>query len=164
MLNQKKLSLLIAAGLAVSLSVVPVFAEEAPPAGDQPTERRERGPRQSLAERLEAELKLTEEQKANVQPILVETQAQLNDIRKDENATREEKQAKRLQIIEALPAKVNPHLNDDQKETLAKFVERMKNPPERREGGWRNREGGDRGQRGQRGERGQRGDRQKPQQ
>jgi hypothetical protein len=143
MSNQKKMSLLIAAGLAVSLSAFPVFADDAPapPPGDGPAHH-ERGPRQSMFDRLETQLKLTDDQKATVHPIFVDAQAQLDAIRKDKDLSMEDKKAKRLEVIEALPDKVNPSLNDDQKAILAKFVERMKNPPQR----------GDHGPRGQHGD------------
>lgn len=132
MLNQRKMSVLIAAGLAVSLSAFPVFADDAPapPPGDAPAHH-ERGPRQSMFDRLETQLKLTDDQKTTVHPIFVDAQAQLDAIRKDKDLSVEDKKAKRLEVIEALPDKVNPTLNDDQKTILAKFVERMKNPPQR---------------------------------
>jgi len=162
MLNQKKLSLLIAAGLVVSLSAFPVFADDAPappPSGDAPAHH-ERGPRQSMFDRLETQLKLTDEQKTTVHPIFADAEKQLNDIRQNKDLTEDQKKEQRLAVIEGLPDKVNPSLDDTQKETFAKFVERMKNPPPRGEGGPR----GDRGQRGDRGPRGPRGDHQKPQQ
>ena len=131
MLNQKKLSLLIAAGLAVSLSAFPVFADDAPapPPADGPAHH-ERGPRMNMFDRLEAQLKLTDDQKTTVDPILKDAQTQTEAIRKDKSVSREDKRTQTLAIIEALPAKLNPTLNADQQATLAKFVDRMKNPPE----------------------------------
>lgn len=147
MLNHK-LSLLIAAGLAVSLSAFPALAEDAPPAGDAPPTKQERGPRQSMFERLEAQLKLTDEQKTVIHPIFVDAEAKLNDIRRNRELSPEDKKAQRLEVIEALPDKVNPSLDETQKATFAKFIERMKNPPERgRRGNWGNRGGRDRGDR-----------------
>lgn len=154
MLNQKKLSLLIAAGLAVSLSAFPVFADDAPPVGDPPPANHERGSRMSMFDRLETQLKLTDDQKTTVHPIFADAEAKLNDIRKDKELSPEDKKAQRLEVIEGLPDKVNPLLDDTQKVTFAKFVERMKNPPPRGEGRGRGR-GGD-------GARGPRGDRPKP--
>lgn len=132
MLNQKKLSLLIAAGLAVSLSAFPVFADDAPappPPGNPPPAHHERGPRVDMFDRLETQLKLTDDQKTTVDPILKDAQTQVEAIRKDKSVSREDKKTQTLAIIEGLPDKLNPTLNADQQATLAKFVERMKNPP-----------------------------------
>jgi len=161
MLDHKKLPLLVAAGLAASLMAIPSFAQDAPPADAPPKDapaQRERGPRQSMFERLETQLKLTEEQKATVHPIFADAEKQLNEIRANQDLSEEKKKEQRLAIVEGLPEKVNPSLDDEQKATLAKFVERMKNPPQRGERG----EQGERGGRGNRGPRGQRGDRQRP--
>ena len=133
MLNQKKLSLLIAAGLAVSLSAFPVFADDAPappPAGGPA--HHERGPRMNMFDRLETQLKLTDDQKTTVDPILKDAQTQTEAIRQDKSVSREDKKTQTLAIIEALPEKLNPTLNADQQATLAKFVDRMKNPPVRK--------------------------------
>lgn len=129
MLNHKKLSLFIAAGLAVSLSAFPALAQDAPPAGDPPRARQQRGPRMNMLDRLATQLKLTDDQKATVDPILKDAQTQMDAIRGDKDASREDKRAKTLVIVEGLPAKLNPTLNDDQKATVAAFVDRMKNPP-----------------------------------
>jgi hypothetical protein len=146
MLNQKKLSLLIAAGLAVSLSAFPVFADDAPPAGpppgDPPPANHEHGPRQSMLDRLETQLKLTDDQKTTVDPILKDAQSQINTIRENKDLAREDKRTQTLAVIEGLPDKLNPTLNDDQKATLAKFVDRMKNPPQRGQGGQHGGRGG----------------------
>ena len=143
MLNQKKLSLLIAAGLAVSLSAFPVFADDAPapPPGDAPAAHHERGPRMNMFDRLETQLKLTDDQKTTVDPILKDAQTQTEAIRKDKSVSREDKKTQTLAIVEGLPDKLNPTLNADQQATLAKFVERMKNPPARGEHGPRGQHG-----------------------
>jgi Spy/CpxP family protein refolding chaperone len=132
MLNQKKLSLLIAAGLAVSLSAFPVFADDAPappPAGGAPAHH-ERGPRMNMFDRLETQLNLTADQKTTVEPILKDAETQTEAIRKDKSVSREDKRTQTLAIVEGLPDKLNPTLNDDQKAILAKFVDHMKNPPQ----------------------------------
>ncbi len=142
MLNQKKLSLLIAAGLAISLSAFPVFADDAPaqPPGDAPAQKQHK-PRMSMMDRLETQLKLTDEQKPTVDPILKDAQTQIEAIHKNKDLKPEDKKTQTLAIVEGLPDKLNPTLDETQKATLAKFVERMKNPPPRREGGPRGKDG-----------------------
>jgi Spy/CpxP family protein refolding chaperone len=134
MLNKKQLSLLVAAGLAISLSAFPVFADDAPapPAGDAPAAQPAHKPRVSMLERLETQLKLTDDQKTTVDPILKDAQTQMDAIRKDKTVNRDDKRTQTLAIVEGLPDKLNATLTDTQKATLAKFVDHMKNPPVRK--------------------------------
>ncbi|MEO6908507.1 MAG: hypothetical protein ABI210_11515 [Abditibacteriaceae bacterium] len=132
MLNQKKLSLLIAAGLAVSLSAFPVFADDAPapPTGGAPAAPHVKKPHMSMMDRLEMQLKLTDAQKTTVDPILTDAQSQVETIDKNRDLKRDDKRAQVLTIVEGLPDKLNPTLDTKQQATLAKFVDRIKNPPE----------------------------------
>lgn len=131
MLRPKKLSkmsLLIAAGLATSMVAYPALAQDAPtpPADNAPAHHH--GPRESPFARLETMLKLTDAETANVHPILVDAETQADALRKDKSLTMDQRKDQRLQIVEGLPAKLNPFLDDTQKATLAKFVDRMQNP------------------------------------
>lgn len=135
MLHPKKLSkmsLLIAAGLAASMVAYPAMADDAPPPPPGNPPAHEHGPRVSPFERLETQLKLTDAETANVHPVLADAETQTNALRKDKSLTMDQKRDQRLQIVEGLPAKLNPYLDDTQKATLAKFVERMQNPPQHR--------------------------------
>lgn len=80
--------------------------------------------------RILTELDLTPEQKAKIQPIIKETNAEMKKIREDAALSQQEKRAKTRDLQQATRPKIEAHLTDAQK---AKLAEIMK--PAGRQGG-----------------------------
>jgi hypothetical protein len=57
----------------------------------------------NMFDRLETQLKLTDDQKTTIDPILKDAQTQTETIRKDKSVSREDKRTQTLAIVEALP-------------------------------------------------------------
>jgi Spy/CpxP family protein refolding chaperone len=89
------------------------------PKGDAPQQgqQRRRGPLM----RILTELNLTDAQKAQIEPLVKDAQAQSRTVRQDNNLSREEKRAKQKEINDALRAKIEPLLDDAQKLKLAEI-------------------------------------------
>lgn len=89
------------------------------PKGDAPQQdqQRRRGPLM----RILTDLNLTDAQKAQIEPLVKEAQAQSRAVRGDNALSREEKRAKQKEITDALRAKIEPLLDEEQKKKLAEI-------------------------------------------
>jgi len=113
--------------LALVLAAVPALrAEDA--ATDKPEQKRERGPggRGPNLEQLAQDLGLTADQKAKIGPILKDHAKQMQEIRKNETLSREDKMAKGKAVREDERKQIAAILTPDQ---LKKFDERRERGP-----------------------------------
>jgi hypothetical protein len=84
---------------------------------------------------LAKELKLTDDQKSKLLPILTDQQQQMQSLRQDTSMSREDRMAKMRSIHEQTNAKVNGILNDDQKQKYAEMQQKMREHMQQRQGG-----------------------------
>ncbi len=95
---------------------------ERPSAGQR--ERRGAGPAgENAFNRMAEQLKLTDEQKAKLQPIYREEMTKLRELRQDTSLTREQRTEKTRAIREKSLAKMKPELKAEQFEQLKKMRE-----------------------------------------
>ena len=99
--------------------------------------RRAMQPGQRL-ERLSKELKLTDEQKAQLKPILEDEQKQFEALRNDDTLSREERWSKMQEIRQSSHERMNSVLTSDQQAKLKKMHESRQRRWDRRGGGDRN--------------------------
>ncbi len=119
---------LIPVFVALALAAVPALrAQDA--ATDKPEQKRERGPgggRGPNLDQIAQDLGLTADQKAKIEPILKAHAKQMQDIRKDESASREDKMAKGKAVREDERKQIAAILTPEQ---LKKFDERRERGP-----------------------------------
>ena len=109
-------------------------------AGQYEGPSRDRGGRRMMdpgarLERLSKELKLTDEQKTQLKPILEEQQKQFQALRDDNTLTREERMSKMQQIRKSTQEQMNSVLTPDQQAKLQKMNENRRRRWDRRDGG-----------------------------
>jgi protein CpxP len=86
-------------------------------------------------ERLSKELKLTDEQKTQLKPILEDQQKQFQALRDDTTMTREERMSKLQEIRKSTQERMNSVLTPDQQAKLQKMNENRRRRWDRRGGG-----------------------------
>jgi Spy/CpxP family protein refolding chaperone len=97
-------------------------------------ERGERGQRhgaqqpEQMLERMSAALNLTDDQKAQIKPLLEEQAKQTRAIFSDESLAREQKMEKIREVREATQKKIKPILTEEQQAKFAKMQERGPRP------------------------------------
>ena len=115
--------------LILAVAAVPALrAQDAAPA-DKTEQKRERGPgggRGPNLEQIAQDLGLTADQKAKIGPILKDHAKQMQDIRKDESLSREDKMAKGKAVREDERKQIAAILTPEQ---LKKFEERRERGP-----------------------------------
>jgi hypothetical protein len=127
-------SSLITLVAAVLVSLAPSSqAQEERPAQDQPrrerpaggAQRERRGPGGGVNrfEQIAERLKLSDEQKAKLQPILTEETTKLRELRQDTALTQEQRRTKVREIREQYLAKTKPILNTEQFDAFKKMRE-----------------------------------------
>ena len=128
---------------AVSFGMVAVLVlGQAAFAGQYEGPSRDRGGRRAMdpgarLEQLSKELKLTEEQKAQLQPILEDEQKQFQALRDDNTLTREERRAKFQEIRKSTQERMSSVLTSDQQAKLQKMNENRRRRWDRRGDGGR---------------------------
>jgi hypothetical protein len=96
-----------------------------PPAGQRPP-----GSRTMFSlDRIAKQLKLTDDVKAKVAPIIESLNKKLTDLREDTTLSREDRMAKRKTILEDITAQLKPILTDDQFAEWQKISTRGHRPP-----------------------------------
>lgn len=151
-----KINLIAFAALSLLVALTPLSrAQETPGQDAARPERpaRSAGERRGGAaganqlERIAERLKLTDEQKTKLQPILREEAAKLRELRQDTTLAGEERRTKVREVREQFLAKMKPILSTQQFEELKKMREQAQNRGQRGGGqrgeGQRRREGGD---------------------
>ena len=112
-------------------------------AGQYEGPSRDRGGRRAMhpgqrLERLSKELKLTDEQKDQLKPILEDEQKQFEAMRNDDTLTREDRWSKMQEIRQSSQERMNSVLTPDQQAKLKKMHENRRKRWERRSGDDRN--------------------------
>ena len=126
----RKLSILLTAALGFSLATSPVFAAPNAPSKNKTSQKQrshQSQRRMNMKERFAKELNLTKAQQSKINPILKKHGEQTRAIHKNEKLSREQKRAQSTKLFEALPGKINKHLNKTQQAKLKQMVERRKN-------------------------------------
>jgi Spy/CpxP family protein refolding chaperone len=86
-----------------------------------------RGPRMSPEQRLEQldqTLKLTDDQKSKIKPILEDQQKQMDALRSDSSLSQEDRRAKMRSIMQESNGKIRDLLTDDQKKQFDEMQQR----------------------------------------
>ncbi|MHC1763501.1 MAG: hypothetical protein AB9869_04225 [Verrucomicrobiia bacterium] len=125
-----KLNAITVAALGALVAFAPISraqtadtANQERPAAGQP-QRRAAGPAgENAFNRMAEQLKLTDEQKAKLQPIFREEMTKLRELRQDTSLTREQRTEKTRTIREQYLAKMKPELKAEQFEQLKKMRE-----------------------------------------
>jgi Spy/CpxP family protein refolding chaperone len=130
-----------AAVALVFLSITPAFSA----AQDQPTGQQGTAPQEGMRRRrgneldwLSRTLNLTDQQKAQIKPILEDQHKQMMSLRQDTSLSPQEKRAKFMEIRSKTLDKIRPILTEEQRATL----EQMQKRREERMRAWRERHQG----------------------
>lgn len=140
-----KRKMFLTAGLAMvlgfALSVVPARAQEGGGAGGQgqgaPRGRGIMNPEEQL-NRLAKELDLTDDQKAQIKPILEDRHEKMQKLFADESLSPEDRRSKMREIFEASNKKIRDVLNDDQKKKFDEMQAKRRERMEKRSGSEKN--------------------------
>lgn len=79
-----------------------------------------------VVDMLAAKLNLTEDQKAGIKPIIADRQQKLRDLREDTSSRPMQRMRKAKKIVEDSDKKIEPILNDQQKQQYAQIKEQMR--------------------------------------
>ena len=123
----KRLLTIAASGLlvlGVALCGVSANAQE-PPAGEHMGQRHRMTPDEEL-QRLDKSLKLSDDQKSQIKPILEDRQKKMVDLRSDSSLSREDRMGKMRSIMEDSNGKIRNVLNDDQKKQFDEMQQHMR--------------------------------------
>ena len=127
----KRFLTVVASGLLVLGVALGANAQEgAPPPGGQMGQRHRMSPDEQL-QRLDKSLKLTDDQKASIKPILEDRQKKMESLHSDSSLSREDRMTKMRSIMEESNGKIRDVLNDDQKK---QFDEMQQHRRDRMEG------------------------------
>ncbi|MGO4518520.1 hypothetical protein AB4Y89_22230 [Terriglobus sp. 2YAB30_2] len=105
------------------------FSPQEPSAQDQtPSATTGRQPMDpdEVVDMLAARLNLTEDQKTQIKPIIADRQQKLRDLREDSSSRPMQRMRKAKKIVEDSDKKIEPILNDQQKQQYAQIKEQMK--------------------------------------
>ncbi len=132
----KRLLKIAASGLlvlGVALCGVKAYAQ-AGPSGERPGRGHRMSPDEEL-QRLDKALKLTDDQKGQIKPILEDRQQKMESLRSDTSLSAEDRRSKMRGIFEESNGKIRNTLNDDQKKSFDEMQQRGRG---RRPGGGSN--------------------------
>ena len=116
----------VASGLLVLGVALGVNAQEAgPPPGGQMVRGHRMSPDEEL-KRLDKSLKLTDDQKASIKPILEDRQKKMESLHSDTSLSREDRMGKMHSIMEESNGKIRDALNDDQKKQFDEMQQHMR--------------------------------------
>jgi len=122
----KRLLAVVASGLLVLGVALGVNAQEAgPPPGGQMGRGHRMSPDEEL-KRLDKSLKLTDDQKASIKPILEDRQKKMEALHSDTSLSREDRMGKMHSIMEESNGKIRDVLNDDQKKQFDEMQQHMR--------------------------------------
>ena len=113
----KRLLSIAASGLlvlGVALCAGPAGAQEPPSGEHMGQQHRMMNPDEELT-RLDSRLKLTDDQKSQIKPILEDRQKKVADLHHDTSVSPEDRRGKMRSIMEESNGKIRDVLNDDQK-------------------------------------------------
>ena len=111
----KRLLTFAASGLLVLGVALGASAQEAgPPPGEHMGRGHHMSPDEEL-QRLDKSLKLTDDQKASIKPILEDRQKKMESLHSDTSLSREDRMTKMRSIMDESNGKIRDVLNDDQK-------------------------------------------------
>ena len=125
---QKRFLTVLAGGLLVLGVALAANAQEAgpPPGGPGgPMGQRHRMTPDEELQRMDKSLKLTDDQKTSIKPILEERQKKMQDLHSDNSMSREDRMSKMKSIMEESNGKIRDVLNDDQKKQFDEMQQRM---------------------------------------
>ena len=112
----KRLLTAAASGLLVLGVALGVNAQEpGPPPGGPMGQRHRMSPGRQQLQRLDKSLKLTDDQKASIKPILEDRQKKMESLHSDTSLSREDRMTKMRSIMEESNGKIRDVLNDSQK-------------------------------------------------
>jgi len=122
----KRLLTFAASGLLVLGVALGAHAQEAgpPPGGGQMGRGHRMSPDEELS-RLDKQLKLTDDQKSSIKPILEDRQKQMESLRSDSSLSREDRMTKMRSIMDESNGKIRNVLNDDQKKQFDDMQQHM---------------------------------------
>jgi len=111
--------------LGVALAGVRAGAQE-PPAGGEHMGQQHRmmSPDEEL-KRLDSRLKLTDDQKSQIKPILEDRHKKMEDLHSDTSVSPEDRRTKMRSIMEESNGKIRDALNDDQKKQFDEMQQHM---------------------------------------
>ena len=131
---KRTLSIMVTAALGISLAAFPVYAQKgAQRPGNKMGQHQRPGnksgqhKRVSMEQRFAKELNLTAAQQSKINPILKKQSEQMRAIYKNDKLSPEQKRAQSTKLFEALPSKINKHLNKTQQAKLKQMVANRKN-------------------------------------
>ena len=129
-MRSRLLALSFAALLSIGATAVVARTQEnqQQPSQDQQESAPRSGRRfdpQQRVDMLARQLKLTDDQKQKLLPILTDQQQQMQTLRQDSSMSRDDKMAKMKSMREDSNSKISAILNDDQKQKFAKMQDRM---------------------------------------
>ena len=120
-----RLFTILASGLLALGVALGVNAQEAgPPPGGPMARGHHMTPDEEL-QRLDKSLKLTDDQKASVKPILEDRQKKMESLHADSSLSREDRMSKMRSIMEESNGKIRDVLNDDQKKQFDEMRQHM---------------------------------------
>ncbi|MGP8176054.1 MAG: Spy/CpxP family protein refolding chaperone [Terracidiphilus sp.] len=125
----KRFLTVLASGLLVLGVALGVNAQEAaPPPGVGMGQGHRMGPvsPDEQLQRLDKSLKLTDDQKASIKPILEDRQKKMESLHSDTSLSREDRMGKMKSIMEDSNGKIREVLNDDQKKQFDEMQQRRR--------------------------------------
>ena len=122
----KRFLTVVASGLFVLGVALGVNAQEpGPPPGGPMGQRHRLSPDEQL-QRLDKSLKLNDDQKASIKPILEDRQKKMESLHSDTSLSREDRMSKTKSIMEESYGKIRDVLNDDQKKQFDEMQQHMR--------------------------------------
>jgi Spy/CpxP family protein refolding chaperone len=116
-MRNKFLALTMGTVLGIGMTIVPLAAQDTTQ-GNKTHQRRQPDPKRQV-ERLSKRLNLTDDQKAQLLPILTNRQQQMQSIRQDTSLSRQDRMEKMRTLMQDSNTKITALLNDDQKQKYA---------------------------------------------
>jgi len=121
--------------LAASLLTGAAFAQQNPPSGGQPGQRRGMPSVDDQLKNLTDRLSLTDDQQAKIKPILEDQRTQMQSLMKDDSLSPDDRRAKGRSIRESTDTKIRDILTDDQKKKYDAWQQEMRDRMRQRQPG-----------------------------
>ena len=131
----KRFLTVVASGLLVLGVALGANAQEPGPPPGGPMGRGHRMSPDEELQRLDKSLKLTDDQKTSIKPILEDRQKKMESLRSDTSLSREDRMGKMRSIMEESNGKIRDVLNDDQKKQFDEMQQHMRGRQGRGPGG-----------------------------
>jgi len=127
----KIFTLALAAAMTLGVSSAALAQDNAAPPQEQGGGRGHMDPNRQL-EHMTKELGLSADQQAQIKPVLVDRQQQMEALFQNQSLSREDRHSKMMAIRQDTDSRIQSVLNDDQKQKFQAMQERMQ---ERQQGG-----------------------------